>query len=149
MWVCMVTFPVDTLADIPGRWTEIPKLNYLTGKCSLKDMYGSSVGFPGGASGKEPTSQCRRLRDKGLIPESGDPLGKGTATHSVALPGESHGQRSLACYSSSGCKELESTERLNTHSLWWLSGKEPACQCRRPQRQKLHPWVGKIPHRRK
>ena len=44
---------------------------------SLKDMYGSSVGFPGGASGKEPTSQCRRLRDRCLIPESGRSLAEG------------------------------------------------------------------------
>ena len=30
--------------------------------------------------------------------------------------------------------------------LWWLSGKEPACQCRR---QGFDPWVGKIAWRRK
>ena len=29
------------------------------------------MGFPGGASGKEPTYQCRELRDMGLIPRSG------------------------------------------------------------------------------
>ena len=29
---------------------------------------------------------------------------------------------------------------------WWLSGKEPACQCRRPR---FKPWVGKFPWRRK
>ena len=28
---------------------------------------------------------------------------------------------------------------------WWLSTKEPACQCRR---RRFHPWVGKIPWRR-
>ena len=26
---------------------------------------------------------------------------------------------------------------------WWLSGKESACQCRRPQ---FNLWSGKIPH---
>ena len=26
---------------------------------------------------------------------------------------------------------------------WWLSGKESACQCRRPQ---FNPWSWKIPH---
>ena len=30
----------------------------------------------------------------------------------------------------------------------WLSGKEPACQCRRHRRCGFHPWVGKIPWRR-
>ena len=29
---------------------------------------------------------------------------------------------------------------------WWLSGKEPTCQCRR---HGFDPWVGKIPWRRK
>ena len=28
----------------------------------------------------------------------------------------------------------------------WLSGKEPACQCRR---RRFYPWIGKIPWRRK
>ena len=30
--------------------------------------------------------------------------------------------------------------------LWWLNGKESTCQCRR---QGFHPWVRKIPWRRK
>ena len=30
--------------------------------------------------------------------------------------------------------------------LWWLSGKEPTCQCRRCE---FNSWVGKIPWRRK
>jgi uncharacterized membrane protein len=30
--------------------------------------------------------------------------------------------------------------------LWWLSGTESACQCRRCE---FDPWVGKIPWRRK
>ena len=34
------------------------------------------------------------------------------ATHSVCVPGESHGQRSLAGYSPWGCKESDMTERL-------------------------------------
>ena len=28
------------------------------------------------------------------------------------------------------------------------SGKEPACQCRRPKRHGFNPWVGKIPWRK-
>ena len=30
-----------------------------------------------------------------------------------------------------------------------VSGKEPACQCRRHKRCRFDPWVGKIPWRRK
>ena len=33
---------------------------------------------------------------------------------SVFLPGKSHGQRSLAGYNPWSCKELDTTERLNT-----------------------------------
>ena len=39
-----------------------------------------------------------------------DPLEKGVATHSVFLPGESQGQRSLTGYSPWGWKELDTTE---------------------------------------
>ena len=31
----------------------------------------------------------------------------------------------------------------------WHSGKESACQCRRPKKCEFNPWVGKIPWRRK
>ena len=41
-----------------------------------------------------------------------DPLEEGTATHSVFLPGESHGQRTLVGYSPWGCKESYTTEQL-------------------------------------
>ena len=42
-------------------------------------------GFPGGSSGKEPTSQCRRLRDVGSILVWEDPLEYKMATHSSIL----------------------------------------------------------------
>ena len=44
------------------------------------------------------------------------PLEEGTAAHLVFLPGEFHGQRSLAGYSSWGHKQLDMTERLSTHT---------------------------------
>ena len=44
-----------------------------------------------------------------------DPLEKEMITHSVFLPGESHGQRSLVCYSPQGHKESDRTEQL-THT---------------------------------
>ena len=43
----------------------------------------------------------------------------------VFLPGEFHGQRSLAGYSPWGCKELDMTERLSTHTVI-LCGPGPA-----------------------
>ena len=39
-----------------------------------------------------------------LFPGWEDPLEKEMATHSSILPGESHGQRSLAGYGPWGCK---------------------------------------------
>ena len=66
------------------------------------------MGFPGSASGKEPTCQCRRYRFNpwvGNIPS----VRKWQPTP-VFLPGKFHGQRSLAGYSPRGHK---SWTRLN------------------------------------
>jgi len=41
---------------------------------------------------------------------------------------------------------LEGTSKRGARQMglpWWLSGKEPACQCRR---RGFNPWSGKIPH---
>ena len=42
-----------------------------------------------------------------------DPLEEGMATHSVLLPGESHGGGSLVGYSPWGCKESDTIEQLH------------------------------------
>ena len=42
-----------------------------------------------------------------------EPLEKGMTAHSSILPGESHEERSLACYSPWGYKESDTTERLS------------------------------------
>ena len=72
------------------------------------------VYFPGGTNGKEPACQCRRRKRQGFNPGGQeDPLEEGMATQqptSVFLPGESHGQRSLAGYSPWGHKESDMTE---------------------------------------
>ena len=58
----------------------------------------------GGSDSKE--SACN-AGDLGLIPGSGRPPGEGNGNPTpVSLPGESHGQRSLADYSLWGHKEL-------------------------------------------
>ena len=46
-----------------------------------------------------------------------DPLEKEMATHSVFLPGEFHGQRSLAGYSPWGRRESDMTERLTLYYI--------------------------------
>ena len=70
------------------------------------------LGFPGGASGKEPACQCRRYRDVGLIPGSERSPGGGQGTL-IFLPGESHGQGSLA--GPWGHKESDTIERHHFH----------------------------------
>ena len=45
-----------------------------------------------------------------------DPLEEEMATHSVFLPGEFHGQRTLVGYSAWDCKESYTAEQLNTHT---------------------------------
>ena len=55
------------------------------------------MGFPGGASGKEPIYQFRGHKRCGFDPWLGEiPWRRKWQTTPVFLPGESHGQRSLA-----------------------------------------------------
>ena len=62
------------------------------------------MGFPGGTSREEHACQCRRRREDGSF----NPWVRKGATP-VFLPGESHGQRSLAGYSSWDRKESDMT----------------------------------------
>ena len=49
-----------------------------------------------------------------------DPLERGLGTHSVLLPGEFHGQRSLAGHSLWGHKESDMTEQLTLfRGFYW------------------------------
>ena len=59
-----------------------------------------SLGFPGGASGKEPTCQCGRLKRHGFNPWfRKTPWRRGWQPTPVLLPRECQGERSLAGYS--------------------------------------------------
>ena len=69
------------------------------------------LGFPDGASGKEPACQCKRCKTHGFDPWVRNiPWRKARHPTPGFLPGKSHGQRSLAGYSPWGCKELDTTE---------------------------------------
>ena len=55
------------------------------------------LGFPDGASGKEPTCQCRRHKRRGFDPwVEKIPWRRAWQPTPVFLPGESRGLRSLA-----------------------------------------------------
>ena len=69
------------------------------------------MGFPGGADGKQPACQCMTYLRQGFNPWVGKtPWGKTWQFTPGFLPGESHGQRSLAGYSPWGHKESEMTK---------------------------------------
>ena len=71
----------------------------------------SEACFPGGASGKEPICQCRRLTRHGFNPWVRKiPWKRKWKPTSVILPGESHGQRSLMSYRPWGLKKSDTTE---------------------------------------
>ena len=65
-----------------------------------------TMGFLGGASGKEPACQCRRLKRCGFDPwVKKIPWRRAWQLALVFLLGESHGQRSLVGYSPWGHKQ--------------------------------------------
>ena len=78
----------------------------------------STNSFPGGASGKEPACPCRRYKRCGFNPWVRKiPWSREWPPTPVFLPGEYHGQVSLAGYRHCGGKELEMTEQLSTQHL--------------------------------
>ena len=79
----------------------------------------------GGSSGKEPAFLCRRHKRLELEPWVGKIAWKRAWQPTpVSLPGESHGQRSLAGYSPWGHKELDMTETTwRAYTLNLKSGK--------------------------
>ena len=67
--------------------------------------------LPGGASGNEPTCQCRKHKRCGFDSRVGKiPWRRAWHPTPVFLPGESHGQRSLVGYSPLSHKESDMTE---------------------------------------
>ena len=77
----------------------------LHNQCYYSYQVWQRLGFPGGASGKEPACQCRRHKRHRFNPwVRKSPWRRAWQSIPVFLPGESHGQRSLAGYSPQGHK---------------------------------------------
>ena len=75
--------------------------------------------FPGDSDGEECACNAG---DLGLIPGSGRSSGEGHGNPlRYSCLENPHGQRSLAGCSTWGRKELDTTERLSTHTSMWLS----------------------------
>ena len=69
------------------------------------------LGFPGGACGKEPIFQCRRINRLGFDAWVGKIPWRRAWQHTpVFFPGESYGQRSLRGTVPLGGKESDMTE---------------------------------------
>ena len=92
------------------------------------------AGLPGGTSGKEPACQCRKHKGYGFDPWIGTiPWRRAWQRTPGFLPGEAHGQRSLAGHSPWGLKESDAAE--------WLSMHRPSCpaSCSGNSAFSLHP----------
>ena len=71
------------------------------------------LGFPCGSNGKEAVCQCRRHKRCEFYPWIRKIFwGRAWQPTPVFLPGESHGQRSLAGYSPWGYKESDMSEEI-------------------------------------
>ena len=83
-------------------------------KMSIKYILYNILGFPCSSVGKE--SACN-AGDSGSILGLGRSPGEGNGNPlQYFMPGESHGQRSLAGYKQSmGLQELDTTQQLNQH----------------------------------
>ena len=80
------------------------------------------MAFPGGSDGSLPAMWETRVQS--LAQE--DLLEKGMASHSIVLPGKSHGRRNLVGCSPWGREESDTTERLHFHfSLSCIGGGNP------------------------
>ena len=72
------------------------------------------LGFPDGSAVKNLPAMQKRQETWVRSPGREDPLEEATATYSVFLLGESHGQRSLVGYSPQGHKESDTTAHAGT-----------------------------------
>ena len=98
-------FQVSVYMPIPWSFPDILKLK----------LGSHTLGFPRWLSGKETACQCRRFKRLRFNPWVGKILWrKKWQPIPVFLPGEPHGQRSLAGYSPWGGKELVTAEQLRT-----------------------------------
>ena len=81
--------------------------------------------FPRWLSGKESACQCRRPRFNSWVGKI--PWRRKWQPTPVFLPGESHGQRSLAGCSPRGCKELQMSNWACPHVVFdkQMSGTNP------------------------
>ena len=104
------------LSPPQGSWTSYQPAQELT--LSVRHYFISTrmtMGFPGASVDKEFTHQGRKHKRCGFDLWFGTiPWNRKWQPIPIFLPGNFHGQRSLAGYSPWGCKELDTTEHTHT-----------------------------------
>ena len=121
---------------------------------SSSEVWSEAPGFPGGASIKDSTYQCRR---QGLIPVLGRSPGGGHGNLlQYSCPESPMGRGAWRATVHGVTRTRSWLKQLSTHAHSevpgfprWCSGKESACQCKRCERRSFSLWVEKIPWRRK
>ena len=106
----------DQTRLVPGAAENIEDMLEWAGEAGRERtlLQGKSKVLPGGASGKEPICQCwshKRLRFDPWVGKI--PWRRAWQPTPIFLPGESHGQRSLASYSPLGRKGSDATEQFS------------------------------------
>ena len=96
-------------------------------RAGFLSLHPAGLGCPGGARGKEPACRCRRCKRLRFDPWVGKtPWRRKWQPTPVFLPGECHGQRSLAGYSPWGRKEPDTLKQLSTQASS-VQFKTPGC----------------------
>ena len=98
-------------------WSSSPSPGYVSEENENPDLKGSMHPVQW-CSGKEAPAYADDTRLKGSIAGSGRSPGEGNSNLFQFLPGEFHGWRSLVVYSPWGHNELDTTERLSTHTMF-------------------------------
>ena len=94
-----VRLPLSLSPSFPLSLSPLPGIIVLLNQQIAYSPVLLFLGFPGGTSGKEPFCQCRKHK-RGFDPWVGKiPWRRAWQSTPVFLPGESHGQSTLAGYS--------------------------------------------------
>ena len=135
---CSLSDPISkfSLVECELKWSvQLPTPTSLKGNCCRGFTFSLPFLQAGTKTCQSPGSDCVKednARDKGF-------------SHLKALA--SSGKLLICKKNTVRC--LPNTIYKNWGFPGGASGKETACQCRRPKRLGFNPWVGKIPWRRK
>ena len=123
-----------------NQWDTIHRITKSQTRLKWLSTHILMWGFPGGAIGKEPICQFRRLKRHRFDPSIGKiPWSRKWQHTPVFLPGESHGQRTLEAtvYMVAGHKQSQVAKswrrQLSMHAFW--------CQCFTARKMKSWVWL--------